>query len=424
MTRSFLLGCHRGSFKDERGRMGFLGRIRTGILRAMTGRVVLACGLLGALALCSPAIAAAAAPTVTNVAPSVGPPDGGIVVHIGGTDFSGATEVHFGAVAASFVVKSATAIEAVSPEGTEGTVDVTVTTPEGTSEPVRGDHFSYVPPGPVVVEVVPDEGSSTGGKAVGIRGSDLEGAIEVTFGGTPAKSFEVLSAESIRAVTPAGGAPTVDVRVRTLEGLSPVIPGDEYHYKNGVIEITKVSPNKGPAAGGTVVQISGKEFYSVTDVMFGNASATGFTVNSPGSITATAPPQTAEKAAIRVITAYGPSEPNYCKNRGKEEPGKCAVRDYFKFEDPTVTEVSPGIGPIAGGTLVTLTGSGFALGETATEVLVGSAVATSVDCSSTTTCTAVTPAAAKAGTADVRVSIHSNEPSQSKKSSKATFVYE
>jgi hypothetical protein len=389
------------------------------------GRGVLAFALFGALTVCSPAIAAAAAPTVSNVAPSVGPPAGGTMVHISGTNFTGATEVHFGATpAAGFVVKSATGIEAVSPEGTEGTVDVTVTTPEGTSEPDRGDRFSYVPPGPVVVEVVPDEGSSAGGKSVGIRGSDLTGATEVTFGDQPAKSFEVLSPEQIHATTPAGGAPTVNVRVTTLEGMSPIIPGDEYHFKNGVIEITKISPSKGPAAGGTVVQITGKEFYSVTNVVFGSVSAASYTVHSPESITATAPPQTAERAAIKVITAYGPSEPNYCKNRGKEESGRCAVKDFFKFEDPTVTEVSPVSGPVGGGTHVTLTGSGFGLGETETEVLVGSAVATDVDCTSTTTCTAVTPAATKAGTANVRVDIHSNEPFESKKTPEATFDYE
>ena len=52
---------------------------------------------------------------------------------ITGTDFTGATAVHFGANAATGVtVVNATTITANAPAGTQGTtVDVTVTTPAG-----------------------------------------------------------------------------------------------------------------------------------------------------------------------------------------------------------------------------------------------------------------------------------------------------
>ncbi|MGO9320977.1 MAG: PKD domain-containing protein [Solirubrobacteraceae bacterium] len=68
---------------------------------------------------------------------------------------------------------------------------------------------------------------------------------------------------------------------------------------------------------------------------------------------------------------------------------------------PTIMEVSPNGGPKAGGTSVTIAGSGFALGAIATSFKFGKRLATSVDCTTSASCTVVAPAAAKAGTVDV-----------------------
>ncbi len=83
-------------------------------------------------------------PTVTAVNPSSGPLVGGTSVTVTGTNFGGATAVKFGANnATSFKVNSETSITAISPAGM-GTVDVTVTTPGGTSATSSADRFSYV----------------------------------------------------------------------------------------------------------------------------------------------------------------------------------------------------------------------------------------------------------------------------------------
>jgi hypothetical protein len=84
-------------------------------------------------------------PTVTKVEPNHGSPSGGTTVTITGTGFTGATAVKFGSTSAnSFTVNSATSITAVSPtvKGT-GTVDVTVTTPAGTSPTSAADQFTF-----------------------------------------------------------------------------------------------------------------------------------------------------------------------------------------------------------------------------------------------------------------------------------------
>jgi hypothetical protein len=66
-------------------------------------------------------------------------------VTITGTNFTGATAVHFGTTSATtFTVGSDTSITATSPAGTAGTVNVTVTTPSATSATSAGDQFTYV----------------------------------------------------------------------------------------------------------------------------------------------------------------------------------------------------------------------------------------------------------------------------------------
>ncbi|HMD46988.1 MAG TPA: putative Ig domain-containing protein [Acidimicrobiales bacterium] len=81
-------------------------------------------------------------PTVTKVAPKSG--TNGSTVTITGSGFRGATAVHFGAaVASTFVVSnSGKNVYVVVPPGT-GTVDITVTTPGGTSPIVPADQFTY-----------------------------------------------------------------------------------------------------------------------------------------------------------------------------------------------------------------------------------------------------------------------------------------
>jgi hypothetical protein len=82
-------------------------------------------------------------PTVAGVEPNHGSPGGGTTVTITGTGFTGATAVNFGATSAkSFTVTSATSMTAVSPKG-KGTVDVTVTTPAGTSPTSTADQFTF-----------------------------------------------------------------------------------------------------------------------------------------------------------------------------------------------------------------------------------------------------------------------------------------
>jgi hypothetical protein len=151
--------------------------------------------------------------------------------------------------------------------------------------------------------------------------------------------------------------------------------------------VKKVTPRRGSTAGGTTVQITGSNFIDVTSVKFGANEATSFTVNSATSITAVSPEGTPGPIDVTVGNEGGTSA--------------IGAKDRFKYEKPTVASISPSSGSVAGGTTVTITGTGFAPGATTVEF--GTKEATEVQCSSSTTCTAASPAHKAASSVDVHV---------------------
>ncbi len=82
---------------------------------------------------------------------------------------------------------------------------------------------------PVVSGVSPSSGSTAGGQTVTIAGSNLDGATEVSFGGTAAPSFTA-TATRITATAPAHTPATVDIEVTGPGGVSPVSGADLYSY--------------------------------------------------------------------------------------------------------------------------------------------------------------------------------------------------
>ena len=135
-----------------------------------------------------------------------------------------------------------------------------------------------------------------------------------------------------------------------------------------------MSPNNGPASGGTSVTISGSNFVAGATVTFGGASATNVVVVSGTQITAKTPAGNAGAVTV-AVTAAGQT--------GSLDSG------FTYILPPTVTSVSPNNGPTSGGTAVTISGSNFVAGATVT---FGGASATNVVVVSGTQITAKTPA--------------------------------
>jgi hypothetical protein len=208
--------------------------------------VVAALVAVVSMALAGPALAAGP-PTVTRLVPRQGNSAGGTSVTIIGTNFSGAAAVTFGkSNSASFTVKSDTMITAVSPpeEFPATVVDVTVTTPEGTSPTSRpADEFHYLAGcreghAPAITSIEPHSGPA--GTSVRIKGERFfiivctsEGfSVERVLFGLTEATFTNPKEGEIEAVAPSGTG-IVDVTVESYLGQSPVTPGDRFTYTPG-----------------------------------------------------------------------------------------------------------------------------------------------------------------------------------------------
>ncbi len=200
---------------------------------------------------------------------------------------------------------------------------------------------------PYVTALSPSSGSSGGGTEVTITGKNFDGATGVEFGVTPAASFEVLSPEAIRAAAPPGSSGTVDVSITTGGGTSVAGPASQYTYGPSP-SVSAIAPAEGPSVGGTAVKITGSNLAEATAVRFGEGEAQSFTVTSPSSITAIAPPGTGT-VGVAVQTRFGTTTP------GEHEQYKYTASG----PPPAVTKLSAKRGPAAGGTALTITGSGF-----------------------------------------------------------------
>lgn len=323
-------------------------------------------------------------PTITRISPNSGPEAGGTTVTLTGIHLTGATQVTFGGVAGTNLVKvSDTQVNVTVPAGT-GTADVVVTSALGTSLTSPAAQFTYLSATslvPTITGISPAIGTPTGGTQVTISGTNFTGASSLVFG-TKTATFQVVNATTVRATTPAGTAgQVVDVRLTTPNGTSYLAPSATYEYQAAAVTapvLANISPANGDLFGGTVVTINGSGLGSATGVMFGTRPGTEIEIVS-GTQLRVKTPEGASVATVNVTVT----------NPGGTSATTTAARfTYDKPPAPTVTAVAPATGPMLGGTTVTITGTDF---TGATSVTFDGKTAASFTVTSDTTITAVTP---------------------------------
>lgn len=134
--------------------------------------------------------------------------------------------------------------------------------------------------GPTVTALVPNSGSTAGGTAFALIGTNLTGAT-VTFNGVPATGVSINPMGTVlTGVTPPGPAGNVPVVVTTPAGSTTVAGG--YTYTAPPPVVTLLSPSSGSAAGGTAFVITGSSLSGAV-VTFNGVAATGVSVNASGT---------------------------------------------------------------------------------------------------------------------------------------------
>lgn len=211
-----------------------------------------------------------APPRIESVTPAHGRATGGTPVTIAGSNFVTGSQVRVGGrTAANVTVQSDAEITAVTPVGTERTVDVVVESPNGQATRAVSA-FTYDLTPPVIHSVMPTRLPQAPAPFV-IRGRDFDAAATVTVAGLPATGVSV-APRRIDATSPAGLAPGLyDVTVSNAEGVTRTLP-DALRVL-GAPTVDALSPTVGSVAGGVGVTITGTGFSTGTSVTFGGEQA-------------------------------------------------------------------------------------------------------------------------------------------------------
>jgi hypothetical protein len=153
---------------------------------------------------------------VLAVTPNHGPTGGGTAAIITGAGFGPGAQVMIGALPAMSVTYiDAQTLQVLTPPGSPGAVDVTVTS-SGKSGVLHG---GFVYEGPTALYVVdPTAGAVAGGTYIKLIGSGFVGDVDVFVGGSPCSHIVIHSETLVTAKTPPGPPGTVDVTVTTDQG--------------------------------------------------------------------------------------------------------------------------------------------------------------------------------------------------------------
>ncbi|MEQ1892209.1 MAG: IPT/TIG domain-containing protein, partial [Planctomycetota bacterium] len=332
------------------------------------------------------------APSVTAASPGSGSAAGGMEITLSGSSFqrngAGPNTVLFGSVPALVVTPiSDTALRCSVPPGVAGTsVDLVVSNANGSGRLTNGYRYHRAP---TLTTLEPTHGPRAGGVAVTLHGSafaeSASGLPAVWFGSEAALDVLVLDDSRLTCRTPAQASDAlVDVRVTTANG-SASLPGAFRYFSRPTL--TTISPAEGSSRGDTQVTLHGSAFLAsgagTTEVYFGGQPARAVRVVDDGTLTALTPLGVpGARVAVRVAN----------------ENGSAQLPQGFRYRElPTLTVVAPTQGPEAGGTSVTLRGSGFDMN--ALTVLFDGAAASALQVLSEDTLTCVTPPGARGAVA-------------------------
>lgn len=336
-------------------------------------------------------------PRLLALAPSSGPASGGTRMTLTGSSFqapgAGTPSVRFGGVAATNVsVLSDTSLTCDAPAGVaEAVVGVELSNANGKS--VLQSSFRYHA-APRLSALTPTSGAPGGGTSVTLSGQgfllDAAGPNLVRFGARSALDVVVQSDTSLTCTTPRGtpGALT-NVTLSNQNGQAVLVGA--FRYQQGPV-LSTVTPARGALTGGTALTLHGSGFLDAggCTVTLGGLAALDVVTVSDTTLTCSTPPGAAA-AAVDVVVSNA--------NGSSTAPAA-----FTYFVAPTLTALAPQRGPSAGGTAVTLSGSGFlAAGHGATVVRFGAGFALDVLVLSDSQVRCTTPPGDPGASVDVRL---------------------
>ena len=290
-------------------------------------------------------------PVITDVSPLLGPTDGNADLVVTGLNFGTTTwTIIFNGATCTTKSRTETRIICQLPVGggSSNTLFVRVDTQQSV---VRA--FQYFPPWISTVE--PQNGITTGGVLITLRGSNFGTTGTVTVGGrqcaatVPAQYNHTTTI----CVLPVGSGLDQSVVITAFGQSSNASLYN--HQKPSIVSVTSTSA---PTSGGVPVTITGSSFGLVGYVTIGGVNAT-LTAGGVGfQHTVTVVDLPAGSGSNKRVFIYSNGQSN-------------TVPGYLNYDPPTISSVSPTSLPTAGGIAVTLSGTNYGTKVNLASVTIG-----------------------------------------------------
>ena len=281
---------------------------------------------------------------------------------------------------------------------------------------------------PSVTAISVSSGPVNASTAITVTGTGfISGQTQVTLVSTNASSNIVLqgTGENVTSSTsltvtvpPATTATSFYVEATTPNGTSNVVPGTSptFTYQSVIPQVTGLSgpggSASGSAAGGSAVTITGTGFL---DNVAGDTTTVNFVdVNNTNTVLASPYVKVSAYAnGTQTITAVTPAvanTDNYYVTVKTAPGGTSPQSASYEWTFQALTPVVAGVGPVHGGqgTVLTVTGIGFATGQTTVQLVPtsgpgGNLNATNVTVQSSTQLTATVPSGGSGKTYYIQV---------------------
>ncbi len=227
-----------------------------------------------------------------------------------------------------------------------------------------------------ITGIEPGAGNALGGERVRVLGAGFKAPVRVTFGGVTGRVVGLESTSVIVVDTPPasptpapGTSVAVDVVVtNSLTDPAPVsdtLPGGFFYIEDpdpvpDPVFLTAVQPGSGAATGGESAVVIGGGFRAPLTVEFGGKAAQVVSLTSTRiSILTPSSPQPVAAGATLLVDVKVVSGLDQAVPQQATLPGGFTFLGADAPVPVVVSSLSPSEGPYTGGTVVTVTGSGF-----------------------------------------------------------------
>lgn len=323
------------------------------------------------------AVAAPATPTLTKLNPDRGPSTGGTTVTLTGTNFRNGTMATFDGIAAPSTFVDDKNLRVTTPPHAAGTVDVVVTNPDGQLGRLRSS-FTYEDAQstvPVIAGINPPMGSTTGGTAVTLIGTNFQPGANVRIGDRDSLVMSLTPTQIVVQTQP-NNSGAANVIVTNPDGQVAVLTG-AYNYvgDNPTPFVKLLTPN-----GGEVIAAGGASFLVTWQQLSSSAATQKLELSLDGGQTFSmviADNLPANRTSMLFAAASGMSGTNARIRISITDNGATLTdtsdQSFSLVAAPTITNIAP---KVAATIKLKITGSNFQKG--AVIEVNGTAVSTAV----------------------------------------------